>query len=235
MISQGAAGAKEKINMNEYPTLPEGLFLRETAHGLVLTDGNLEIGGDFSKNLRRLRQSNLERELIVRACRIRGAEMPLTVVDATAGLGEDSLLLAAAGFKVRMYEYDPVLAVLLADALRRAADDQALAEAAGRMELCPEDSIPAMRELPFRPDVVLLDPMFPERTKSAQVKKKFQLIHSLEKPCTDERELLDAAKAAGPRRIVIKRPVKGPLLGGVKPDAVYAGKAVRYDVLIFPA
>ena len=42
-------------------------------------------------------------------------------VDATAGLGEDSLLLAAAGFEVTLCEADPVIAVLLEDALTRAA------------------------------------------------------------------------------------------------------------------
>jgi len=37
-----------------------------------------------------------------------------------------------------------------------------------------------------------------------------------------------------PRKVVIKRPVKGPLLAGVKPSYQLAGKAVRYDVLVPP-
>ena len=73
--------------------------------------------------------------------------------------------------------------------------------------------------------------MFPGRTKSASVKKKFQLLHHLEQPCADEETLLDAARATGARKIVIKRPVKGPLLAGAKPSAQFKGKAVRYDVL----
>ena len=84
------------------------------------------------------------------------------------------------------------------------------------------------------PDVVYLDPMFPERTKSAAVKKKFQLLHHLEQPCADEETLVEAALAARPRKVVIKRPVKGPLLAGVKPSYQLAGKAVRYDVLVPP-
>ncbi len=49
-------------------------------------------------------------------------------------------------------------------------------------------------------DVVLLDPMFPARTKSAAVKKKFQLLHLIEQPCADEEELFEAAVAAGRSR-----------------------------------
>ena len=76
--------------------------------------------------------------------------------------------------------------------------------------------------------------MFPERTKSAAVKMKYQLLHHLEQPCADEGALVEAALAARPRKVVIKRPVKGPLLAGVKPSYQLVGKAVRYDVLVPP-
>ena len=72
------------------------------------------------------------------------------------------------------------------------------------------------------------------RRKSAAVKKKFQLLHHLERPCDNEDELLDAALAAHPRKIVIKRPPKGPWLAGAKPSHSLAGKAVRYDVIVPP-
>ena len=157
------------------------------------------------------------------------ARHAFAAVDATAGMGEDSLLLAAAGFSVTLFERDPVICALLGDALARAAADPALAEAVSRMELRGEDSVPALPALGFSPDVVLLDPMFPERRKSAAVKKKLQLIQRLERPCDDERGLMDAARAAGPRRIVVKRPAKGPWLAGEKPSYTVAGKAIRYD------
>ena len=73
--------------------------------------------------------------------------------------------------------------------------------------------------------------MFPEKRKSSLTKKKFQLIHELEKPCDDEEELLGAALSAHPRRIVIKRPLKGPYLAGIKPDYSIKGKTIRYDCL----
>ena len=82
------------------------------------------------------------------------------------------------------------------------------------------------------PDIILLDPMFPERQKSGLVKKKFQLIHNLECPCNDEKEMLEAAMAAEPKKIIIKRPLKGPYLAGVKPSYSLTGKSIRYDCII---
>lgn len=210
-----------------------GLELRRDDEGLALVGDGMVLRADFMRLLPRLRPDRLGRELLVRAARVRGVEAP-TAVDATAGLGEDSLLLAAAGFTVTMFEKDPVIAALLRDALERAASDPQLAGVAARMTLVEGDSVAGLRELDFSPDVVFLDPMFPERTKSAAVKKKFQLLHHLERPCDNEEELLDAALAARPRKIVIKRPPKGPWLAGAKPSHSIAGKAVRYDVIVPP-
>lgn len=210
-----------------------GLELREGAAGLALAGDGMELTCDLARLLPRLRPDRLGRELLVRAARVRGVAAP-TAVDATAGLGEDSLLLAAAGFTVTMYEKDPVIATLLQDALERAANEPQLSAIVERMTLVEGDSVAALRAMGAAPDVVFLDPMFPERTKSAAVKKKFQLLHRLERPCEDERELLDAALAAGPRKVVIKRPPKGPCLAGVRPSHAVAGKAVRYDVIVPP-
>ena len=79
-----------------------------------------------------------------------------------------------------------------------------------------------------------LDPMYPERRKSAAVGKKFQLLHELERPCANPEELLDAALAVHPRKVVVKRPVKGPYLADAKPSYSLAGKAVRFDVIVPP-
>ena len=219
--------------MNHAIRLPDGLELRRDAEGLALVGDGMVLRADFARLMPRLRPDRLGRELLVRVARVRGVESP-TAVDATAGLGEDSLLLAAAGFAVTLFEQDPVIAALLRDALERAANEPQLADIVARMTLVEGDSVAGLRELGFSPDVVFLDPMFPERTKSAAVKKKFQLLHHLERPCDNEEELLDAALVAHPRKIVIKRPPKGPWLAGAKPSHALAGKAVRYDVIVPP-
>lgn len=220
------------------------LMLRIDDSGLSLTDGKLTLQADMSAMLPRLRKSNLEREFLVKAARIKGInaiEQQLVAIDATAGFGEDSLLLAASGYRVELYEYDPVIAALLDDALHRAAEseDDILRDAVSRMHLHEGNSISAMKkmsEISEPPDIILLDPMFPERQKSALVKKKFQLLQQLESPCTgtDENELFEAAVTAAPRRIIIKRPVKGSCLAGIKPSYSITGKAVRYDCVVIP-
>lgn len=211
----------------------KGLALSQGDSGLFLTDGKLEIMADFTEMLPRLKQSNLQREMLVKAARIKGQEMPQTIVDATAGFGDDSLILAAAGFQVRMYEFDEVIAALLSDAMDRAREIPELKATVARMELVCGDSVEGMKNLDYKPDIVLLDPMFPARQKSALIKKKFQLIQQLERPCSTEVELLDAAIAADPKRIVIKRPLKGPYLAERKPSYSLDGKAIRYDCFVF--
>lgn len=221
--------------------LPEGLALGRGPHGLVLSGDGMELSCDFRDLLPRVRADRIGRELLVRAARVRrtgsGEGGHPTCVDATAGLGTDGFLLAAAGFHVLLCEADPVIGVLLADAVARAADDPDLAAIAARVHVLESDSVAVLAALPepFRaPDVVYLDPMFPERRKSAAVKKKFQLLHRLERPCGDveAERLLAAAIAAGPRKVVVKRPAKGPHLAGAKPSHAISGKAVRFDVIV---
>lgn len=209
------------------------LVLCLDADGLALVGNGQALRGDFTKMLSRLSPGNLPRELLVKASKIKGVDGPLTAIDATAGLGEDALLLAAAGFNVQLYEYDPVIAAILEDSIRRASMIPELADIVGRMQLMEADSLTALPKLATPPDVVLLDPMFPSRQKSALIKKKFQLLQQLESPCSDEKELLKSAIASHPRKVVIKRPLKGPFLAGRKPDYSLKGKAIRYDCIVF--
>ena len=228
---------KEKLK-EEHKREKNELYLRYDEKGLTLTDGKIQMRGDFSDMLPRLRYDNLTHELLVKAARMkdmnRGPGRHPVILDATAGMGEDSLLLAAAGFEVEMYEQNPVIAALLADCLERAGKNPALTEIICRMHLHEGDSIEALKNLKDFPDVIYLDPMFPERQKSALVKKKFQLLHQLEMPCQDEEVLLKAAVGARPVKVVVKRPLKGPNLAGMKPGYSLTGKAIRYDCFVFP-
>ena len=208
-----------------------GLALLNDEQGLALTDGSMTIRGDFTRQAQRLRQGALQREMLVKAARVKGIDSPIAV-DATAGLGDDSLLLAAAGFRVVLFERNPVIAALLRDAIERAARHPDFADIAARMQLIEGNSIEALPHLDIQPDVVLLDPMFPAKHGNARAKKKLQLIQRLEQPCEDESALLEAAFAARPRKIVVKRPLKGPFLADRKPSYSLRGKTVRYDCFV---
>ncbi len=224
------------MNQTTSHSLHETKLVRDEK-GLALVGGPMELRCDFEKLLARTKPAVLAKELLVRASKTKGSSKPVAI-DCTAGLGHDSFLLAAAGFSVVMFERDKTIAALLEDGLSRAQNNEKLAPIAKRMKLVNNDSLDFLCSLAHSdenpPDVIYLDPMFPERQKSASVKKKFQLLHVLEKPCdeAEEIELVHAAHAAGPRKIVIKRPAKGPHLAGIKPSYAIAGKAVRYDVIV---
>ena len=211
------------------------LILRLDESGLSLLHEDQKLQGDFTRMLPRLKQHNLTGELLVRAAKIKDADHALLAVDATAGLGEDSLLLAAAGFHVKLFEKNPVIYELLRDTLRRAADIPELSEIVARMDVQNSDSVEAMADLGFTPDVILLDPMFPERRKSALVKNKLQMIQKLEIPCVEEAVMLRTAMTANPKKLIVKRPPKGPFLADLKPDHSLSGKAVRFDCFVSPA
>ena len=213
-------------------TEDNGLLLRLDSEGLTLCCDGQELRADFSRLLPRLK--GLSGELLVKAAKIKNADRPLTAMDATAGLGEDSFFLAAAGFRVTLFERNPIIFALLRDGLERAVRDPRLADIAARMTAVHGDSIAAMAQAESAPDVVLLDPMFPARQKSALVKKKLQIIQKLEFPCPDEREMMRAAMETGPKKLIIKRPPKGPWLAGIKPDHSMEGKAVRFDCIVSP-
>ncbi|MBQ3510169.1 MAG: class I SAM-dependent methyltransferase [Peptococcaceae bacterium] len=224
--------------MNHDFILPDGLSLQRDENGLALYSDDQVLRGDFVKMIPRLKHHNLTQELLVKAAKIKDAGHSLRAVDATAGLGDDSILLAAAGFDVQMYERNPVIHALLADAIERAKAIPELAETVSRMHLHYSDSMEAMKQLhnapELAPDVILLDPMFPARQKNALVKKKLQMIQKLEFPCVDEKELLLIAMEAAPKKLIVKRPPKGPHLADVKPDYTTEGKAVRFDCFVNP-
>lgn len=210
------------------------LKLQRDENGLALVGNGQTLRGDFTKMLPRIRRGNFQSELLVKASKIKGLDGVTTVMDCTAGLGEDSILLAAAGFMVRMYERDSIIAALLRDSLQRAIEIPELKPIVERMELYEEDSLKALYHLNEVPDVIYLDPMFPSRQKSALVKKKFQMLQQLEQPCEEGDKFLQAAIACKPRKIVVKRPLKGEFLGNRKPDYSINGKTIRYDCIVIP-
>ncbi len=220
--------------MDDKITITENsLKLDRDEDGLFLTDGEKVLRGDFTRMLPRVRKGRWQHELLVKASRLKARGSNLAI-DATAGLGEDSILLAAAGYEVVMFEQDEMIAALLEDALERARKDEATYEIAGRMSLVKGNSIDGMLTYKGdKPDIIYLDPMFPARNKSGLIKKKFQLIQRLEKPGQEEEALLDAALKLRPSRVIIKRPAKGPYIADKKADFSYTGGQVRYDCFSF--
>lgn len=195
--------------------------------GVSLSGFGLSYQGDFENMLHRVTNGRLQHEMLAKA--VKTDQENLKAIDATAGMGEDSLLLAACGYQVTLYEQNPVIAILLKDALRRAKKNTVLKDIVSRMQLVEGDSIEHLNKRLDPVDVIYLDPMFPGRQKSGLINKKLQLIQKLEPPCSEETALFDAAMAAQPSKIIVKRPLKSPYLDERIPSYSLKGKAIRYD------
>ena len=169
-------------------------------------------------------------QMIAKAVGVQAGIRP-HVLDATAGLGRDAFVLATLGCQVDMVERQPLVAALLEDGLRRAVLDAEVGPIVARMRLHSANAIELMRHWEGDiPQVIYLDPMFPQRDKSALVKKEMRLFKPLVGEDPDAPALLEAALALASHRVVVKRARKAPAIAGVKPGYVLDGKSSRFDI-----
>jgi 16S rRNA (guanine1516-N2)-methyltransferase len=193
---------------------------------------------DFSDPalLHRLRTSG-RRQGIGKAVGLDKARDLVRVLDATAGLGRDALVLAHLGCEVELMERSPWVHALLEDGLCRghAAQEAIVRDAVGRMHLLQGDARERLRALAGSanaPDVVYLDPMFPPRRKSAAVKKDIGTLQGLLGPDADLEEVLALALAAARRRVVVKRPPGQTEIAGPPPSFTLSGKAAHFSIYV---
>ena len=171
---------------------------------------------------------------IAKAVGVTGSYIP-TVVDATAGLGRDSFVLATLGCQVQAFERQPVVAALLEDGLRRASADPEVAPVSSLISL----SFGSSHELLVKPsagflaDIVYLDPMFDHDPKqTAAVKKDMQAFRDVVGQDMDADALLERALNCARCRVVVKRARKAEPLAGKAPSYSLVGKSNRFDVYV---
>lgn len=168
-------------------------------------------------------------QLIGKAVGIK-SKTKLAVLDVTAGLGRDAFVLATLGCDVVMCERSPVIYALLEDGIKRAEKESWFS--ALSLKLIQADAIDYLSTLSAenKPDVIFIDPMFPERTKSALVKKEMRVLREVVGADIDSEKLLNAALLVAKKRVVVKRSKLAPMLTDRKADVTYAGKSTRFDV-----
>lgn len=194
---------------------------------------------DFGAAAMRHRRKGGQNELLGKA--VGALRRPgLKVLDATAGLGRDSFVLADLGCQVLMCERERLMSVLLESGLNsaQAAEEPWLSEVAGRMKLSSGDAMQLSGDELRTCDVIYLDPMFPQRGKSAAVKKEMALFQRLldgSGAVDDSDRLLQWALQQDVARVVVKRPLKAPHLADHRPSHSVSGKAVRFDVYVLRA
>lgn len=199
--------------------------LVSTYDGLELRSGGVmgpvRIGAQLPERRKVSRSDPLGRALGT-SCR--------SVVDATAGIGTDALMMVQMGYDVTVIESVPVIAALLNDRLSRSG------RVASAVPIYVGDARTLLQELKLSPDAVFLDPMFPGRRRaSALPRKELVALAELAAPVdgdeTAARDLLDASLQVATNRVVVKRLPESPELKS-GPSHSLGSKTVRYDVYL---
>ena len=173
-------------------------------------------------------------QAIAKAVGMKSGRVP-SVLDVTAGLAGDAFVLASLGCPVTMIERSPVNAALINDAIERASLNSNFQHILDQgFTLINADANVYMQACRQAPDVIYIDPMYPERKKSALVKKEMQILQKLLHQETDavsnESALLENALACAAKRVVVKRPLHAPTITDRKPSTTVSSKKTRYDI-----
>ena len=202
------------------------LVVGETSAWLEL-DG-VKVTAQFDSAAMQHRRKGGHNEMLGRAVGLKADRKPL-IWDATGGLGRDAFVLADLGCEVTLCERVPALAWLLDQAVQAAkvSGAQQIREAAERMSILAADSKTLRAPAGT---VIYLDPMFPERKKAAAVKKEAAMLQHLAVSVDDSESLWQWAWDQPVERVVVKRPLRAPILGYIRPAHTLKGKSVRFDV-----
>lgn len=156
------------------------------------------------------------------------------VLDLTCGLALDAFFMAELGFKVEGFERSQEIYHILKSSLERARNEKPDDDLLKRIDFFHQDSIAYLQSSHLKSrekakTVLYIDPMFPEKKKSALPRKEMVLFRQVVGADEDSGELLDAALQSGFSRIVVKRPLKAAPL---KPGFIhqFIGQTVRYDL-----
>jgi 16S rRNA (guanine1516-N2)-methyltransferase len=207
----------------------DNLIILVTLFGIGITDNikNRPIFVDFASNKTSYRRKSNMSEFIIKATGLNKIKSPV-IVDATAGLGGDSFVMASWGHKIHMIERSPIVSILLEDGLRRALLNPEIKDIASNMIFRSGDANQLLEGM--NPDIIYLDPMFPSKEKNAAVKKEMQLFKMIVGPDIDAINLLKLSLEKATYRVVVKRPIKSPALGDIKPSFQMLGNSSRFDI-----
>lgn len=243
-ILQKAVSLAAKLNLpfvSSIENRSSEFVLAYTHHGLQLL--HMPLGSQKStcllfvdfvhgKNGFRLAQNCTTKQPLARAAGVKPGFRP-TILDGTAGLGSDAFVLASLDCKVTMCERSPIIGSLLEDGLYRAAkEDKTAGIVEERINLVLEDTQEYLLNNTETFHTIYLDPMYPHRDQSALNKQTLRTIRSLVGGDPDGSALLNIAREKAANRVVVKRPLKAPLLTDVKPSHVITMKNSRYDIYL---
>ena len=154
------------------------------------------------------------------------------IIDATAGLGYDSFILASLGAKVTLIERSQKIHELLQNGIDEGKSfGGEIEKIINRMELLFGDSKDILPKL--SPEVIMIDTMYKDRKKTALVKNNMRLVREIVGPDSDYIELLKVALNCAKNRVVLKQPrYAEPIKEIRKCSHQILGKTIRYDIFM---
>lgn len=201
------------------------LFLNQSGLGLKIKDFAFQYP-NFDPIFWNKRKQDGKKQGLVQACK---PYPEMKIIDATAGWGRDAALLASFGAQVLMLERHPVMNALLEDALLRSQNSLSKTLP---LTLIQNDAFSYLADLEPAdyPEIIYLDPMHPQRSKSALVKKDMQTLQLLVGPDKDVLELIHLACSRTKNKVVLKWPQKAQSL--IPANLSITGKTVRFDIFL---
>lgn len=182
----------------------------------------IEIDRELARHEEYFKKSSLQKELLARAIGVKGPYRP-KVLDLTAGMLGDTLLLLSFGCEVWAAERHPVIRFLIESAVKNAQHPRVK-----NFHFLGSDAESVLdTQLPV--DVFYFDPMFEDANEKTSPKKEMRIFRSLVGSDLDAEKVFLKAQALKPKRLVVKRPKQSVYLSQ-KPAVEYIGKSTRYDV-----
>lgn len=182
----------------------------------------IEIDRELSRHEDYFKKSSLQKELLARAVGVKGPYRP-KVLDLTAGMLGDSLLLLSFGCEVWASERHPVIRFLIESALKNAQHPKVKS-----FHFLPQEASEVLKTPP-PVDVLYYDPMFEDANEKTAPKKEMRIFRSMVGSDQDAVDVFQEALKLKVKRLVVKRPRQSIFLSH-KPSVEYIGKSTRYDV-----
>lgn len=209
------------------------IFYKEDRLILKNIKKNMELYVDFLSNdiENRINQKTAKLPLIKA---IEGKkQIPLNIIDATAGLGIDSFCMASRGHRVNAIEKSPIVYSLLKNGLERANCNPKLQDISKRIQLSYGNALHLIDNYNSI-DIIYLDPMFPAKKNSAKVKKNMQILQSLLSYDYDqnEKKLFDISSKVANNKVIIKRAKTSRFFANEVPSSQIIGKSNRFDIYV---
>lgn len=168
-------------------------------------------------------KNSIYKEPLGRAIGLKKGQPKPNVLDATAGMMHDSVLMYSMGLdSISLNERHPVIAALITNAI-------SLVTMADNSDFKFNYLNSDLEKQNF--DVIYFDPMYSEKNKKAAPKKEMIVFRDIVGEDLDCVSVAKKLKEQAKSRLVIKRSVKAsPLIEGV--SFSFQGKSTRYDVYL---